>query len=280
MGEEYSPLIFHGHTVVDGAGVRLTRVFGFDDTPQTDPFLLLDAFGSDDPDDYIEGFPWHPHRGIETVTYMLSGEIKHSDSLGNAGTIRDGEIQWMTAGSGIIHQEMPQPYDGMFRGFQLWINLPSSRKMTAPQYRNIHEDQIPVVKTNGAEVRIIGGSFAGIEGAAADCGGEITYLDITVEPNNEIVIAQNDGDTVLLYILEGTVTVAKTTAGEKDCVLLHGAASSYHSGKTRARFLYIAGTPLKEPVAWRGPIVMNTDQELETAFSELKNGTFIKHPVK
>ena len=278
MSEEISkPVVFQGHIVVDGAGVRLRRVFGFDDTELTDPFLLLDAFGSDDPDDYIDGFPWHPHRGIETVTYMIHGTFEHADSLGNRGTISDGDVQWMTAGSGIIHQEMPQMYDGTMRGFQLWVNLPAEHKMTDPCYRSIDANKIPCVKKDGASIRVISGSFEGTAGAAKDIIADPVYLDIDLEAGGKTELSAEKEKRSIIYVFEGSILLGGERYHTGDCIIFRNneffAAESFGGA---ARFLFMSGTPLGEPVAWRGPIVMNTDEELDTAFQELKDSRFIK----
>ena len=271
------PSIFQGHSVEDGAGVRLRRVFGFDDTELTDPFLLLDAFGSDDPDDYMDGFPWHPHRGIETVTYMIDGSLEHADSLGNRGTVSDGGVQWMTAGSGIIHQEMPQPFGGTMRGFQLWINLPSLQKMTAPRYREIDAKKIPAVRTDSATVRVIAGLYESEEGAAKELTGSPVFLDVRLEPGGSIDLRPEIGRRSIFFVFEGSLMLGNDRLHTGDCAVFREAPYiTAESFGGHARFLYLEGKPLQEPVAWRGPIVMNTDAELDLAFREFKEGKFIK----
>jgi redox-sensitive bicupin YhaK (pirin superfamily) len=272
-----NPVVVQGHSVVDGAGVRLRRVFGFDDTELTDPFLLLDAFNSDDPDEYIDGFPWHPHRGIETVTYMIHGSFEHADNLGNRGTISDGDVQWMTAGSGIIHQEMPQIYEGTLCGFQLWVNLPAEHKMTDPRYRSIDAGKIPCVKKDGASVRVICGSFEGTEGAAEEIIASPVYLDVELEAGGKLELSAAKEKRSIIYVFEGSILLGGERYYSGDCIIFRDseffAAESFGGP---ARFLFLSGSPLKEPVAWRGPIVMNTDEELDTAFQELKESRFVK----
>jgi redox-sensitive bicupin YhaK (pirin superfamily) len=268
---------------MEGAGVRLNRVFGSrGEVPLFDPFLLLDDFGSDNPDDYIAGFPWHPHRGIETITYMLQGEVKHGDSLGNSGTIGTGDVQWMTAGSGIIHEEMPERQEGLMAGFQLWANLPASDKMMDPRYRDIRSDQIPEVSLgDSAKARIIAGELDGEKGPVQDIVTDPQYLDVTVNPSSEFRHKVQQGHTVFAYVFEGEAFFdedKKQICGIRNVVLFgDGDEILVSTGDTHARFLLISGRPIREPVAWYGPIVMNTKEELELAFSEYRNGTFIKH---
>ncbi|MFX1479940.1 MAG: pirin family protein [Promethearchaeota archaeon] len=267
----------------EGAGVRLKRAFGYADE-SLDPFLLLDDFHSDDPRDYIKGFPWHPHRGIETITYMLHGKIEHGDSLGNGGVIKAGDVQWMTAGSGIIHQEMPKSdnTDTLLWGFQLWANLPASHKMMDPRYRDIKKNQIPEVKVgNGVKVKIICGEINGIKGPVQDIVTEPEYLDVQVEAHSEFKHSIKKENNVIAYIIQGEAYFDESNdnlVGAEGLVLYQeGDEILIKSENNGVRFLLISGRPLHEPVAWRGPIVMNTDEELRIAFQEYNNGTFIKH---
>jgi redox-sensitive bicupin YhaK (pirin superfamily) len=265
---------------MEGAGVKLKRAFG-QNHPKLDPFLLLDDFHSDNPDDYLAGFPWHPHRGIETITYMLHGEVKHEDSLGNAGVIRSGDVQWMTAGSGIIHQEMPERTDGLMGGFQLWANLPSSHKMMNPRYREVKKEDIPEVEVNGAKVKIICGEIDGNKGPVQDIVTEPEYLDVTIAPNSVFVHEIQRGYNVFVYIYEGEGYFSK----EQDMLFGEDYLIIYEDGDeiritTADRsvcFLLVSGKPIGEPVAWRGPIVMNTPEEIRTAFTEYREGNFIKY---
>lgn len=271
------PVIIQGHSVVDGAGVRIRRVFGFDDTELTDPFLLLDAFGSDNPDDYMDGFPWHPHRGIETITFMINGTVEHADSLGNRGTISDGCVQWMTAGSGVIHQEMPEPYDGMMRGFQLWLNLPAEQKMTAPRYRDIDAKAIPCIQKDSAAVRVISGIFEDTEGAAKELVTAPLLFDIELDAGGKIELAMKEGNRSIFYVYEGSITLEGERLNAGDCAIFREKIEfTAESFGGHARMLFFSGKPLQEPVAWRGPIVMNTDEELDRAFLELKEGHFLR----
>jgi quercetin 2,3-dioxygenase len=261
---------------MEGAGVKLRRVLGNDEESTLDPFLLLDHFGSDNPKDYLKGFPWHPHRGMETVTYMWAGEVEHGDSMGNQGTIKSGDIQWMTAGSGIIHQEMPQKFEGLMQGFQLWVNLPAKKKMTDPKYRGITKQQIPVVKMEGAEVKVIAGKVDGTKGPVSDLSNPIEYFDVKLKSGKSFEHLTNKNLTVFIYVVEGAVEIQGSTVGSGQCVVFgEGDAVRVLSPKG-ARFLFVSGEPLNEPVAWRGPIVMNTEEELEVAFQELDEGTFVK----
>jgi hypothetical protein len=260
--------------------VHLKRAFGNSEAELFDPFLLLDDFRSDIPDHYLKGFPWHPHRGIETVTYMLEGVVEHGDSLGNSGVIGNGQLQWMTAGSGIIHQEMPQAYKGTMRGFQLWTNLPRKDKMTAPRYRDIHAADIPEVKKNGAKIKVICGEYEGVTGPAGDIIIKPWLFDLTMPANRELNIKVRPEDNVLCFVFEGKGWFDKEhkrliKPGQL-AVLKDGDVLSCSAHDAGLRFMLIAGKPLKEPVAWRGPIVMNTEEELQTAFEEYDSGTFVK----
>jgi redox-sensitive bicupin YhaK (pirin superfamily) len=266
---------------MEGAGVRLRRAFGFQETGLTDPFLLLDDFRSDRPEDYLAGFPWHPHRGIETVTYMLAGHVEHEDSLGNKGTIGAGDVQWMTAGSGIIHSEMPKQNGLRMGGFQLWVNLPASHKMMDPRYRDIPASTIPVVAVPGGEIRLVCGSVDGHTGPAKDIVVDVSYMDVRLDSGATIDLPAPRGKTAIVYVTEGD---ASFVPGLEDPAPMHmllvflddGERVAARAGSQGARFLFLCGTPLGEPVAWYGPIVMNTREELEQAFEEFQNGTFIK----
>ncbi len=277
-----------GQHAVDGAGVRLRRVLGYRTIKDFDPFLMLDGFDSTDPRDYIKGFPWHPHRGIETVTYLLRGEIEHGDSLGNKGVIGDLQCQWMTAGSGIIHQEMPKPSERML-GCQLWVNLPAKDKMTQPAYRDIRQQDVDVVDEENAIVRVLSGQYKNLHGAVKGEYVKVQYLDVDLKPDSVWTYNETPNDhTLFLYLVDGTLAAdeALTEFEEKACAMLMTASSDSSSdfeevrvkaGPGGARFLLVAARPLKEPVAWGGPIVMNTEEELNEAFRELDERTFIKH---
>jgi redox-sensitive bicupin YhaK (pirin superfamily) len=286
---------------IEGAGVRLNRAFGFGTTEEFDPFLLLDDFRNDRPDDYRAGFPWHPHRGIETITYVLAGTVEHGDSLGNVGKMGPGDVQWMTAGSGILHQEMPQgDAQGRMHGFQLWANLPSSLKMTAPRYQDIPAIEIPdVTDDDGTHVRVICGEFWGKRGPVDGTAAEPRYLDVFVPPGKRKSLPVERGRHAFAYVFEGSGTFAdaskpfgvlteKDTAqgetlvrertGNRSLVVFDsGDEVTVQAGEEGIRFLLVSGKPIEEPVAWHGPIVMNTQAELQQAVSELRNGTFIKH---
>jgi redox-sensitive bicupin YhaK (pirin superfamily) len=274
---------------LEGAGVRLKRAFGFHEIPQLDPFLLLDCFHSDSPGDYKAGFPWHPHRGMETITYVLDGDVEHKDSLGNGGVIGAGDVQWMTAGSGIIHQEMPKGNrKGEMWGFQLWANLPAQDKMTDPRYREVKENRIPKVTTpDGATVRLIAGSLAGAQGPVADIVTGPEYLDVSLPPGKVFTHPIKAGHTVFAYVVEGEgyFDPGRDPFGPRPCTCREGDVVLYKPGgdtvmitadKKPVRFLLVSGKPLKEPIAWHGPIVMNTQEELRQAFDEFQQGTFIK----
>jgi len=263
----------------DGAGVKLVRVIGHNDTSEFDPFLMLDAFDSLNPSDYIKGFPWHPHRGIETITYLLKGEIEHGDSLGNKGSILDGECQWMTAGSGIIHQEMPQASERMI-GVQLWLNLPAKYKMVTPKYHGITSGDITVIKENNSKVHIIGGTYKNHMGAIEGDYIKPLLLDVELEPEIEWSIDVNNDDTLFIYIFYGSGIFDKEKQNiieEKHAILFtEGNILKVKASGKGLRFLLMAGRPLHEPIAWGGPIVMNTKEELKLAFKELEDNTFIK----
>ena len=270
-------------STMEGAGVRLKRAFGYAD-PSLDPFLLLDDFHSEDPNDYLAGFPWHPHRGIETITYMLHGQIEHGDSMDNSGVIGAGDVQWMTAGSGIIHQEMPKRNnnDPVLAGFQLWANLPASHKMMDPRYRDITKEQIPeVIVNDSVRVKIICGEVNGVKGPVQDIVTDPEYLDVSIEPNSVFKHAIDNTYNVFAYVIEGEATFNPTKdeiVGTEHLVIFKEGDEVLIQTKDKSvRFLLISGKPIGEPVAWRGPIVMNSEEELRIAFDEYNKGTFIKH---
>lgn len=268
-----------GNIQKDGAGVKLLRVLALDTVEEFDPFLMLDVFDSENPEDYIKGFPWHPHRGIETVTYLIIGKIEHGDSLGNKGIIEDGCCQWMTAGSGIIHQEMPQPSKKMF-GFQLWINIPRENKMCIPKYHDINRNSIPEVKREDFTVRIISGYYENTPGAFSGEYVKAGILDVDMVKETEWSVKTEAKSTVFVYIFRGYGYFnegREERIDDKTAVLFtEGEEVKIRSGKDGMRFVIFIGNPLKEPVAWGGPIVMNTREELKKAFEEIDNGTFIK----
>ncbi len=285
---------------MEGAGVRLHRAFGFQDPTELDPFLLFDDFRGDHPSDYMRGFPWHPHRGIETITYVLNGTVEHGDSLGNTGTLGAGDIQWMTAGSGILHQEMPKGNaKGQMHGFQLWANLPSSLKMTAPRYQDVKGKDIPeIIDDDGTRVKVVIGEFWGKRGPVDGIAADPQYLDIFVPAGVKKTFKIDTYRRAFAYVFEGSGAFAD--ASKPEGVLLEkevmgqevnirdlsgnrtlirfgtGDEVTVQAGEEGIRFLLISGAPLEEPVAWHGPIVMNTQEELRTAMRELRNGTFIK----
>ena len=285
---------------LEGAGVHLSRAFGFGDPHEFDPFLLLDDFRNENPEDYLAGFPWHPHRGIETITYVLGGTVEHGDSLGNKGVLGPGSVQWMTAGSGIMHQEMPRGNaKGQMHGFQLWANLPSSLKMSAPRYQDIQGSDIPeVIDDDGTVARVIIGDFWGKTGPVDGIAADPQYLDISIPPNTRKTLKVDTYANTFAYIFAGSgtfrdasapigVRVEKEVAGEElnirdlsgNRTLVRfdtGDEITVTSGPEGMRFLLVSGRPIQEPVAWHGPIVMNTREELMTAMADLRNGTFIK----
>ena len=292
--------VFTSKPTIEGAGVHLRRSFGFSEVPLFDPFLLLDDFRGDDPRLYGKGFPWHPHRGIETITYMLGGSVEHGDSMGNKGTIGPGDAQWMTAGSGIIHQEMPKgDAKGSMGGFQLWANLPATGKMMDPRYRDVKSADVPeVARGNGARIRIICGDIDGTKGPVRDVVIDPEYLDVTVPPRTELVHPTTMGHTVFAYVFEGKACFC----GQKNPFTYEAEGANYFdlqrgpfvgnwnlvlfddgdrltvsTEEDPVRFLLVSGKPIREPVAWYGPIVMNTREELRVAFEEYRDGTFIKH---
>jgi quercetin 2,3-dioxygenase len=282
----------------EGAGVKLHRAFGFGDTGEFDPFLLFDDFRNDRPDDYRAGFPWHPHRGIETITYVLAGSVDHGDSLGNQGTLAAGDVQWMTAGSGILHQEMPQgDPQGRMHGFQLWANLPSSLKMTAPRYQDVAAAEIPeLVDDDGTVVRVVCGEFWGKRGPVDGIAAEPRYLDIFVPAGRRKTLPVETYRHAFAYVFEGSGTfrgasepfgvltekgddevLVREQTGNRSLVLFDtGDEVTVQAGEHGIRFLLISGKPLEEPVAWYGPIVMNTQAELRQALADLRDGTFIR----
>jgi redox-sensitive bicupin YhaK (pirin superfamily) len=268
---------YSGQTVLEGAGVRLTRIFAHADVVDLDPFLLLDFFKSDHPDDYIKGFPWHPHRGIETITYLVDGLLEHGDSLGNKGVIEPLGCQWMTAGKGILHQEMPQPTEHLL-GAQLWLNLPKAHKMTKPEYRDITVDDLKIVEDGNVHVKVMAGEFGGQRGAVSGTYVDPVYLDVTIKPSGTFVYQLPEEDTVFLLLLEGGLQIGEeeVNADETRGVLLDRGSEIEVSSINGARFLLMAGCPLGEPIAWGGPIVMNTEEELRHAFAQIRNGTFIE----
>ncbi len=284
---------------LEGAGVHLRRAFGFGGTKDFDPFLLLDDFRNDVPDDYLAGFPWHPHRGIETITYVLAGTVDHGDSMGNRGTIGPGDIQWMTAGSGIIHQEMPKGDDaGRMHGFQLWANLPSALKMTPPRYQEVKRADIPeITDDDGTKVRVVCGSFWGKRGPVDGIAADPIYLDVSVPPGRRRTLPIETTRHAFAYVFAGNgkfcnasgplavptegvkwlETVPPSTVDNRSLVLFdQGDELEVEASDDGIRFLLVSGKPLQEPVAWYGPIVMNTQQELREAFEELEKGTFLK----
>ncbi len=272
---------YNDRPVTEGAGVKLHRVFGNLTDNIADPFLLLDNFGSKNPEDFVKGFPWHPHRGIETVTYMLSGEVEHEDSMGNKGKIHTGEVQWMTAGSGIIHQEMPQDTGVELRGFQLWVNLPAKSKMMHPRYRDIRANDIREYNDGNMKMKIICGTYGDVTGPVSELEVDVMYMDSEISADKTVDIITNPEHNLLFYIFEGDAETGYENPGqaEKGKLLIFGEGEKVRvkAGSRGVRFLYMSGKPLKEPVAWYGPIVMNTREELETAFREFSDGTFLKH---
>lgn len=291
--------VVQAQPTMEGAGVKLRRAFGFGETNEFDPFLLLDDFRNDRPDDYLAGFPWHPHRGIETITYVLAGTVSHNDSLGNAGALGAGDVQWMTAGSGILHQEMPKgDPTGRMHGFQLWANLPSALKMTAPRYQDVAAKEIPeVTDDDGTRVRVICGDFWGKAGPVDGIAADPRYLDVFVPPGLRKTLAVETSRHAFAYVFEGggtfrdssqplgvltekpgpVETVVREETGNRSLVLFgDGDEVTVQAGEQGIRFLLVSGKPIEEPVAWYGPIVMNTKAELHQAYAELQDGTFIK----
>ncbi len=291
--------ITQSQPTLEGAGVKLRRAFGFGNTDEFDPFLLLDDFRNENPDDYVAGFPWHPHRGIETITYVLAGEVSHGDSLGNSGTLGAGDVQWMTAGSGILHQEMPQgDARGRMHGFQLWANLPRSLKMTKPRYQDVSARDVPeVVDDDGTRVRIVVGDFWGKRGPVEGIAADPRYLDVFVPAGKRKTLPVETTRHAFAYVFEGSGSFRdaskpqavmtdrigpsgeefRDSVGNRSLVLFDaGDEVTVQAGPDGIRFLLVSGKPLEEPVAWQGPIVMNTPEELRQAYAELRNGTFIR----
>ncbi len=273
---------FPGVPTVEGAGVRLRRSFANPEVPLFDPFLLLDRFGSSNPADYLAGFPWHPHRGIETVTYVLDGRVAHGDTLGNSGVIGAGDVQWMNSGSGIIHQEMPQRTEGPMSGFQLWVNLPAKEKMSDPAYRGLSAGDIPEVTTDaGSRVKVVAGTFGAVEGPVRGIPVDPTYLDVRVPAGGSFELATHPDHTAFVHGIEGVGTFEGRDAQPLDrgetALFAPGVSVRMHASDRGARFLLVTGRPLHEPVAWYGPIVMNRPDELATAMRELRSGEFVKH---
>jgi redox-sensitive bicupin YhaK (pirin superfamily) len=291
--------VIQSQPTIEGAGVRLRRAFGFGNTTDFDPFLLLDDFRNENPEDYLAGFPWHPHRGIETITYVLAGTVNHGDSLGNSGTLGSGDVQWMTAGSGILHQEMPKgDQRGRMHGFQLWANLPSSLKMTSPRYQDISSQEIPeVTDDDGTIVRVVCGEFWGKTGPVQGIAADPNYVDVWVPAGRRKTLKVGVDRHAFAYVFEGSGSfrdASKPLAVRTDIVEADGGQTvdevgnrslvlfdtgdevTVQAGDAGIRFLLVSGKPLKQPVAWRGPIVMNTEEELRQAWAELRDGTFIK----
>ncbi len=271
--------IVTGTTQYDGAGVKLVRVIGRPDVEDFDPFLMLDAFDSKDPADYIKGFPWHPHRGIETVTYLIRGDIEHGDSLGNKGSIKDGGCQWMTAGGGILHQEMPQAAERML-GVQLWLNLPKKDKMTAPKYHDIQADMIPRIEEDGCTIGVISGHYKGHQGAAQGEHVQMTFMDVDMQGESSWQLETPRDAALFIYIVEGEGWFSKTDDkllyNRRAVLFNEGDAFFARASEKGMRFLLFSGVPLKEPIAWGGPIVMNTREELAEAFRQIDDGTFVR----
>jgi redox-sensitive bicupin YhaK (pirin superfamily) len=287
--------MLHTRPTLEGAGVRLQRAFGFGETSEFDPFLLLDDFRNDRPDDYLKGFPWHPHRGIETITYVLAGNVEHGDSLGNRGSLGAGDVQWMTAGSGILHQEMPKgDAQGRMHGFQLWANLPAALKMTRPRYQDVAARDIPeVVDDDGTRVRVIVGDFWGKKGPVEGVAADPRYLDVSVPPGKRKQLPVERSRHAFAYVFAGSGSFRDASepravqneltgrwdreAGNRSLIVFdRGDEVTVQAGDEGIRFLLVSGKPLEEPVAWYGPIVMNTEEQLQQAYEELRAGTFIK----
>ena len=292
--------ILRPQPTLEGAGVKLQRGFGFGDPKEFDPFLLFDDFRNDNPEEYLAGFPWHPHRGIETITYVLAGQVDHGDSLGNSGTLSGGDVQWMTAGSGIIHQEMPKgDAQGRMHGFQLWANLPSSLKMTTPRYQDVAGKDIPdVVDDDGTRVRVVCGNFWGTSGPVDGIAADPIYRDVSVPPGKRKTLPVETTRHAFAYVFAGSGTFrnasdpravktdgvgsgngsAADDLGNRSLLLFdRGDEVTVQAGEQGVRFLLVSGKPIEEPVAWYGPIVMNTEDELRLAVAEMRAGTFIKH---
>jgi quercetin 2,3-dioxygenase len=291
--------LWKSEPTIEGAGVHLLRAFGYRQLPKLDPFLLLDDFHSSTPADYLSGFPWHPHRGIETITYVLDGNVEHGDSMGNQGSISSGDVQWMTAGSGIIHQEMPKgDNSGHMWGFQLWANLPASHKMMLPRYQDVKNREIPeVVLEGGIRVRIVAGTVGGVRGPVQNVVIDPEFFDISVPEHTVFLHPVKRGHTAFAYIIEGQgyfdqeqnpydmkgaepppESTGSSSGAETLIIYEDGDEVLIVTKGSPVRFILVSGKPLREPIAWHGPIVMNTREELKTAFEEYEQGTFIKHP--
>ncbi len=291
--------VFNSRPTLEGAGVHLKRAFGFHEVKMFDPFLLLDDFRSNNPEQYLKGFPWHPHRGIETITYVLKGDVEHGDSMGNKGAINAGDVQWMTAGSGIIHQEMPKgDKDGGMYGFQLWANLPKTHKMMDPRYQEVKNGQFPLVtRENGTKIKVVAGEVDGVKGPVTDIVITPQYLDVSLPANASFDLPTTKGHKVLAYVIEGkgyftrekdlftyevegsngTTSDSSQIIGNESLVLFDdGEAVEVTTADEPVRFLLFSGKPIGEPIAWYGPIVMNHEGELREAFEELENGMFVK----
>lgn len=269
--------IIQGQETSDGAGVRLRRIIGSPELNMLDPFLLLDAFGSDDPDDYIAGFPPHPHRGFETVTYLLAGIMQHRDSAGHTGTLRAGGVQWMTAGRGIEHSEMPKQENGLLSGFQLWVNLPSEQKMGKPRYQEYEPEEIPLeTRDDGTEVRVIAGTTSeGTTGPVHQIAAQPIYFDVTLPDGAAFEEAIPAGHNAFVYLIEGTLRIGEETVPANTlAVLADGDRLSASAETDKCRFLLIAGKPFNEPVARSGPFVMNTNEEIQQAYTDYRSGSF------
>lgn len=303
-GQRTIKKIWKSEPTVEGAGVHLRRAFGFPEVPHLDPFLLLDDFRSENPADYKAGFPWHPHRGMETITYVLDGDIEHGDSMGNRGDISAGDVQWMTAGSGIIHQEMPKGNSkGQMLGFQLWANLPAKSKMMEPRYRGVKRNEIPLITTpDGVKVRIISGEMNGTKGPVQDIVTDPEYFDIELPAGKTFTHNIKEDHNIFAYVIDGEgyfddarVPFQRDAAGvnyfdwQPPCACTNGSLVLYKRNGNHivvttthhsVRFLLVSGKPLNEPVAWYGPIVMNTHEELRVAFKEFQEGTFVKNPLE
>ncbi len=277
--------IIEPRPVLEGAGVRLIRSIATAELDHVDPFLLFDHFGSSNPDDYMKGFPMHPHRGIETVTYMISGRVNHKDSIGNSGSITDGDVQWMTTGRGILHEEMPQQIEGEMKGFQLWVNLPARLKKTAPRYQNITSDQIPEVQQDdGVIIRVIAGQVDGVNGPVKEIAADPIYLDVSVPAHASYAQPVADDNAAIAYVFEGegdfgaNGSTQKSLVGQPRLIVFgDGDLVSVRAGDQGVRFVLMAGKPINEPIARYGPFVMNTQAEIEQTLQEIQNGTFIRN---
>lgn len=267
--------------VMEGAGVRLRRSIATRQLDYLDPFLLFDHFGSEDPQDYLAGFPMHPHRGIETVTYLLSGEVHHADSIGNSGSIGAGDVQWMTAGGGIMHEEMPQSSPEPLNGFQLWVNLPARLKMCPPRYQDVPAKSIPVATPQpGVAIRVIAGEVAGVKGPVKEIAADPQYFDVSLEAGAAYRFAVGSDHTAFAYLYSGSAAFGGTTVAATRLVIFGpGDAIAVEAGENGARFLLVSGKPLGEPIARYGPFVMNTEEEIRQALDDLRNGTFVKRPA-